>query len=105
MTKQKIIQQKLAYEDWKRRRDAKSTDVKDLTPPEPEQLSPDQEERRRRNREKYPEIAAFVDEVRKVFPDARVVSITPYTPEEIEARRRSLASHGSDEPDETNDQQ
>jgi hypothetical protein len=34
------------------------------------------------NRERYPEIAKFVDEVRKYFPDATVISIRPLTPEE-----------------------
>lgn len=29
-----------------------------------------------KNREKYPEIAKLVDDVRKYFPDAKVVSIT-----------------------------
>lgn len=29
-----------------------------------------------KNRKKYPEIAKLVDEVRKYFPDAKVVSIT-----------------------------
>tara|TARA_B100001059_G_C17777869_1_gene552342 strand:+ start:69 stop:221 length:153 start_codon:yes stop_codon:yes gene_type:complete len=29
------------------------------------------------NRRKYPEIAKFIDEVRKHFPDARVTSIKP----------------------------
>ena len=30
----------------------------------------------KKNREKYPEIAKLVDDVRKYFPDAKVVSIT-----------------------------
>lgn len=38
------------------------------------------ESQRKSNREKYPEIAAFVDELRKYFPDAKVVKITPRSP-------------------------
>lgn len=102
--KQKLLQQKMAYEDWKRKRDAK---VEQPTPVEEDtdSLSPELEEQRRRNRAKYPEIAEFVDAVRAYFPDAKVVSITPHTPEEAEARRQALANRGSDELVEPDDQQ
>lgn len=102
-SKQKIIQQKLAYEDWKRRRDKR--DAEAVSTPVVESASEEVEEQRRRNREQYPEIAEFVDAVRTHFPDARVVSITPYTPEEIEARRLAQANHGSNEQGEPDDQQ
>jgi len=52
----------------------------------------DREEKIRRNREKYPEIAAFVDEVRKYFPEAKVTSIRKLTPQEQEQRRQALTS-------------
>lgn len=105
MSKQKLIEQKLSYEKWKRERDAREAKSTDVTEPTPQALTPEQEEKRRRNREKYPEIAEFVDAVREYFPDAKVVSITPYTPEEIEARRRSLATRAPNVTDETDDQQ
>ena len=38
------------------------------------------------NRRKYPEIAKLVDEVRKYFPGARVVSIKPTTKSSDENR-------------------
>lgn len=38
------------------------------------------------NRKKYPEIAKLVDEVRKYFPGARVVSIKPTTKSSDERR-------------------
>ena len=44
----------------------------------------DREEKIRRNREKYPEIAALVDQVRKYFPEAKVTSIRKLTPQEQE---------------------
>lgn len=61
----------------------KSTD--DLAKPQTEKIvvhDPVREEIAKRNRERYPEFAKFIDEVRKVFPDAKVVSIRPLTPEE-----------------------
>ena len=101
-SKQKIIQQKLAYEDWKRRRDKR--DAEAASTPAVESASEEVEEQRRSNREKYPEIAEFVDAVRAHFPDAKVVSLTPYTPEEIETRRLAQANRGSNVPDEPDDQ-
>jgi hypothetical protein len=94
------------YERWKIERDKNlSKPVDDPIPAEAETLSPDQEEQRRRNREKYPEIAAFVDEVRKHFPGARVVSITPRTPKKDEAMNQALASPELDELVEPDDPQ
>lgn len=49
------------------------------------------------NRRKYPEIAKFVDEVRKYFPEAKVTAVRHLTPEEMEARqkyREVRANHG-----------
>ena len=37
------------------------------------------DEKARRNREKYPEVAAMVDEIRKHFPNARVTAIRQLT--------------------------
>lgn len=64
---------------------AKSTDSDDLAKSQTEKIvvhDPVREEIAKRNRERYPEFAKFIDEVRKVFPDAKVVSIRPLTPEE-----------------------
>lgn len=63
----------------------KSTDSDDLAKSQTEKIvvhDPVREEIAKRNRERYPEFAKFIDEVRKVFPDAKVVSIRPLTPEE-----------------------
>ena len=38
------------------------------------------------NRKKYPEVAKWVDEIRKYFPDAKVVSIKPTTKSSDENR-------------------
>lgn len=51
-----------------------------------ETVSPEREAMRQRNREKYPEFAAFYDEVVKHFPGAKVISIRELTPEEIAER-------------------
>lgn len=75
MTDKKDKERSKAYEDWKRDRDL--------------------EERRKANREKYPEFAKFFDEIQKVFPGAYVTKITPRTP----------TTHGSTEADEKDDQQ
>ena len=98
-TKKQIQQEKL-YEEWKRRRDTRQDSKTSSVRPthqsshsvsrqqprvqKPDLLStttsPSKETERANNREKYPEIAAFVDECRRVFgPDVRVVSITPRT--------------------------
>ena len=103
--REEVAKKKAAYEEWKRERDAKEkapAEPADEYMPDPD---PEIEEVRRRNREKYPELAAFVDEVRRVFPGAKVTKITPYTPEEMEARRRSLATRAQASKDETDDQQ
>lgn len=103
--REEVAKKKAAYEEWKRQRDAQEStpaEPADEYVPDPD---PEREEIRRRNREKYPELAAFVDEVRRVFPGAKVTKITPYTPEEMEARRRSLATRAPTATDETDDQQ
>ena len=47
----------------------------------------DVDEKKRSNREKYPEIAALVDKVRQYFPDAKVTAIRNLSPEEMEQQR------------------
>lgn len=92
--KEKQIRQEKLYDDWKRKRDTredsesglKKSDDKITSLPrqqqrvqEPSSLSDQAEAQRRKNREKYPEIAAFVDECRRVFgEDVKVISITPH---------------------------
>ena len=56
-----------------------------------EVVSEEREAMRRRNRERYPEFAAFYDEIVKHFPGAKIVSIRELTPEE-RANRRSKSS-------------
>ena len=96
-TEKQIRQEKL-YEEWKRNRFEKDNQedpersngestslsgqqqriqrLKEL--PQQEECS-SQEAARQRNREQYPEIAAFVDECRRVFGEGvKVVSITPH---------------------------
>lgn len=51
----------------------------------------DVDEKKRSNREKYPEIAAFVDKVREYFPDAKVTAIRNLSPEEMEKRKARQA--------------
>jgi len=48
----------------------------------------DVDEKKRNNREKYPEVAAFVDKVRVYFPEAKVISIRNLSPEEMETRKK-----------------
>jgi len=85
----KEAEKRLAYEDWKRRRDERDKEAEDKLN-QNRNLSPEA----RRNREKYPEIAKFVDELRTVFPEAKVVKITPLP----------QANHGSVEQVSTDDQ-
>ncbi len=40
-------------------------------------MKPNYSKNKEDNRAKYPEVAKWVDEVRKHFPGARVISITP----------------------------
>lgn len=115
MSKRKILEQQKKYDEWKRKRDARESS--DLCLKEPvcegdlrsqqldeHRLSSVHDESKRvrskeaeENRRKYPEIARFVDECRRVFgPDVRVVSITPL---------QSPTNHGSDEADAQDDPQ
>ena len=57
----------------------------------------DEDEARRRNRERYPQIAAVVDEVRKHFPEAKVVGVKKFTPEEYGARLRELMAKAKEQ--------
>lgn len=59
-----------------------------------ETVSPEREEMRKRNREKYPEFAAFYDEVVKHFPGARIISIREFTPEEKAEREAQVQAKG-----------
>ena len=88
-------QQEKAYQEWqaKRAADEKKAIAAEgqahpVSLPEPADVDADVEEARRRNREKYPELAKWVDEIRKHFPDAKVVSIKEYTPEQVAERKR-----------------
>ena len=96
-TEKQIRQEKL-YEKWKRNRlnkdsnedtersNGASTPLSGQQPriQRPKELpsqpeSPSQKAARQRNREQYPEIAAFVDECRRVFGEGvKVISITPH---------------------------
>lgn len=46
------------------------------------------------NRERYPEVARVVDEVRKFFPDAKVVAIRPMS----EEKKQMLADYNRQHP-------
>ena len=52
------------------------------------------EDRRASNRDRFPEIARVVDEVRKHFPDAKVVAIRPMS----EEKKRMLADYNRRHP-------
>jgi hypothetical protein len=99
------------YKKWLEERDAeklrKGVDVHFEKPDQPGETpqterivvhDPMREEMAKRNRERFPELAKFIDEVRKVFPDAKVVSIRPLTPEEKANQVRA-----SREPPESDD--
>lgn len=94
-SKQQLLEKQRLYDEWKRKRDA---NVSHETPKDTQvytdvstKKSPEYDRIAEENRRKYPEFAAFVDEVRKVFPNARVVSITPH------AQSQSQATHELDE--------
>lgn len=115
MSKRRLLEQQKKYDEWKRQRDARENsdlcleepvcegdlrsqqlDEQGLPPvhDEPERIRSKEAEE---NRRKYPEIARFVDECRRVFgPDVRVISITPH---------RSPTNRGSDEADAPTDPQ
>lgn len=94
MNKATREKQKL-YDEWKAKRITKSVSVATI----PEKASdPETERRREENRRKFPEFAAFYDEVRRHFPGAYVTSITM-------REDPSPASHGSDVLDAQDDQQ
>ena len=67
-----LERKKRLYEDWKAKNKTNQIDLSQPEkpipplPPLPE-LPPDLEEKRRRNREKHPDIAAFYDECRRYF--------------------------------------
>lgn len=76
MNKATREKQKL-YDEWKSKRDVKASPQKVY----PQSLTANQwdieiEQKRAENRRKFPEFAAFYDEVRKHFPGAYVTSIT-----------------------------
>lgn len=98
-----LAQKQKAYDEWKATRDMerKSQNLSIETPaPQttPEHTYKSEEHRRmaEENRRKYPELAAFVDEIRKHFPGARVVKITP--------RQEAQATREPDEWDEPTSQ-
>jgi len=91
MSKKRLLEQKKKYEEWKKQRDARENsgvDTEESVCEEPhEQVRPsrpdeaslqgnsERERQRAENRRKYPEFAAFFDEVQKHFPGAKVVRI------------------------------
>ena len=83
------------YDEWKIKRDADKVSV-EVTPRASN--DPEIERKREENRRKFPEFAAFYDEVRKHFPGAYVTSITM-------KRDQSPANHVSDVADAQDDQQ
>jgi len=50
----------------------------------------DVDEKKRSNREKYPEVAALVDKVREHFPGAKVIAIRNLSPAEMETRKKKV---------------
>lgn len=69
------------YAEWKEKQNASTPPPSDPPRPAPSSnplpepdLPPDLAEKRRRNREKHPDVAAFVDECRQHFGDVEVVS-------------------------------
>jgi hypothetical protein len=89
-TKPQVLEKQRLYDEWKRKRDSKE-EVRPNPPAEkslPRTESDEEKRQREENRRKHPEIAAFVDEVRKHFPDAKVVSLKTYTPEQTAERKR-----------------
>ena len=90
-----ISEKQKLYDEWKIRRDAKEVTV-EVTPRS--SSDPEVERKREENRRKFPEFAAFYDEVRRHFPGAYVTSITM-------KEDPSPASHGSDVLDAQDDQQ
>ena len=75
MSKKKPTKADLEYLAWKTAKEWDSGKIK---------LSADREENRRR----YPELAKLVDEIRRLWPDAK-----------MKFRTRSQATHGQDEQD------
>lgn len=71
-----------AYEEWKARKRPEPQDVAVIEPPAPApaplvepELTPEEAEKRRRNRERHPDVAAFLDNCRRYFGDVEVVSL------------------------------
>lgn len=91
-TKSQLIEKQRLYDEWKRKRDSKEEVRPDPVVAEsPQRIESDEQKRQREeNRRKYPELAAWVDEVRKHFPDAKVVSLKTYTPEQTAERKRCM---------------
>lgn len=112
MSKKRLLEQQKKYEEWKKQRDARQNSGVDTAQPicerpleqvrssRPNETSlsgnSERERQREENRRKYPEFAAFFDEVQKHFPGAKVISITPH---------QSPATHLSDVEDVQDDPQ
>jgi len=91
--KDQLIEKQRLYDEWKSNRDTNlSTNEDDVSHETPADTQMSEEYRRKaeENRRKYPELAAFVDEVRKHFPGARVVSIKPMPEREAPATRELI---------------
>jgi hypothetical protein len=93
VSKQRLREQQKKYDEWKRQKELKENNRVDTEQPirasthtesRPDRTdtgrlsaNPEWEKQREENRRKHPELAKFVDEIRKHFPGAEVISITP----------------------------
>ena len=93
-----ISEKQKLYNEWRVKRDARVAVDVTPNPVTTPQWDIHVERRRAENRRKFPEFAAFYDEVRKHFPGAYVTSIRMKTD-------LSPASHVSDVVDAQDDQQ
>jgi len=79
-------QKRRLYAEWQERQRRKKAEDQRSQPrptprnpdPEPPDLAPHLEAQRRRNRQKHPDIAAFVDECRRYFGDVEIVWFEEY---------------------------
>lgn len=86
-SKQQIIEKQRLYDEWRKGKEqvrSNPTAAKSIQRKETDE----QRRQREENRRKFPEFAAFVDEVRKHFPEAKVTSLKIFTPEQTAERKR-----------------
>jgi len=105
MSKAALREKQKLYDEWKSKRDAQEISVESFAKPrnviQPtvnKTGDPEIERQREENRRKFPEFAAFFDEVKRHFPGAYVTSITL-------KEAPSPTSHVSDVLDAQDDQQ